>query len=162
MSQNLLVVGADPPTRIVKADVLHRHRPKTAFIHKKRTVKSTLKIDTGVCGTSNVCSSDQDPGFTSAYDPQYPPTLLTPNSQASVSQLPPTLLHQTAIKTVSREHSKTPGNVKKYIKIVKGKIVGGSGNTRAVKAIHTSNTAGTSGNLPNNEDLLILDLEDNF
>ena len=61
--------------------------------------------------------------------------LLTPNSQASHANLPPTLLPATILKAASKEHytpTKSPLS-KKTIKIFKGKIVGApnarTGNT---------------------------------
>jgi hypothetical protein len=64
--------------------------------------------------------------------------LLTPNSQVSAANLPPTYLPASLLKVASKEYAVTPAKTpvgKKNIKIIKGKIASGSKNARAANAI---------------------------
>ena len=72
--------------------------------------------------------------------------LLTPNSQASTANLPPTLLPVNFIKASNKDHIVTASSSKtsmgkKSIKIIKGKIAVAP-NARSGNAIQTSSTAG--------------------
>ena len=92
--------------------------------------------------------------------------LLTPNSQASAANLPPTYLPASLSRVSNKEHAVTPSKTpvgKKHIKIIKGKIASGY-NARPGNAVHSSSTGGALPNSNlfasyNNEDLVILDLQ---